>query len=78
MEIEAQNTIVHCYYFGKGVAKDKTEAYAWSTIAATSGEAETIKTLNLLVEELTAKEIAAGKIRSKELSLLIDAKKDKK
>ena len=55
------------YNNGEGVPKDRTEAYAWLSVAAAGGDADAVKVRDIIESELTPDELAEGQKRATEL-----------
>jgi TPR repeat protein len=62
-----------CLAFGRGVAQDRVEAYAWCALAATSVESA-LKLRDQIGREMTPEQVLAAYRRTKELRVEIETK----
>lgn len=69
----AQNNLGLSYEEGNGVEKDRVEAYAWYNLAARTYEMSA-KHRDDLEKRMTAQQVSAAQMRTKELAAMIEAK----
>ena len=62
----AQYNIGRLFYYGKGVRRDRIEAYKWFLIASENGVNRGLEAIRMVEQRMTSREMAEGRVRARE------------
>jgi TPR repeat protein len=71
----AQHGLGFKYYYGEGVPEDNVAAYAWSSVAAASGDENAREYRDSIKDELTPSQLEKGQVMAREIFERIEKRK---